>query len=140
MRARGDVTAGTGSGGVAAGIGGRHCSGVQIFSFDVPAGRAVDAYGSVGLTAQKLVRAEDVEVTVLHVAAGGSVGRHRAPVDQLFVVTAGRGAVQAGDGAWQPVAAGQAVVWRAGTEHSTRADEDLTAVVVEMADMPIPGW
>ncbi|MEU4240372.1 cupin domain-containing protein [Actinoplanes sp. NPDC026619] len=110
---------------------------MEIFSFEVSAGRAVDAYGSVGLTAQKLVRGEAVHVTVLHVAAGGRVGRHPAPVDQLFIVTAGRGAVQAGDGDWQPVGAGQAVVWRAGAEHATRADEDITAVVVEMEDMPL---
>jgi quercetin dioxygenase-like cupin family protein len=109
---------------------------VQIFSFEVSAGRSVGAYGSAGLTAQKLIRADAVEVTVLHVAAGGEIGRHVAPVDQLFLVTAGRGAVQGGDGAWEPINAGQAVRWPAGTEHGARADEDLTAVVIEMPEMP----
>ena len=97
----------------------------------------MDAYGSVGLTAKKLVRGETVEVTVLHVAAGGEIGRHPAPVDQLFLVTAGRGSVQAGDGDWQDVGTGQAVLWRAGTDHATRAAEDLTAVVIEMPELPL---
>jgi quercetin dioxygenase-like cupin family protein len=96
--------------------------------------RAVDSLGSRGLRALGLVRDEAVAVTVLHVAAGGEIGRHPAPVEQLFVVASGRGAVSGGDGTWQPVAAGQAVVWEAGEEHTTRADEDLTAVVVELAD------
>jgi quercetin dioxygenase-like cupin family protein len=110
---------------------------MEIFSFDVSAGRAVSPYGSVGLTAQKLVRGEAVEVTVLHVAAGGAIGPHPAPVDQLFLVTAGRGSVRGGTGEWQPVRAGQAVLWRAGTDHATRADEDLTAVVIEMPELPL---
>ncbi|WP_213011931.1 cupin domain-containing protein [Paractinoplanes toevensis] len=107
-----------------------------IFSFDVSVGRPVDAYGSVGLTAQKLVRGAAVEVTVLHVAAGGEIGRHPATADQLFLVTAGRGAVRTGDDDWEPIGAGQAILWRAGVDHATRAEAGITAVVVEMEDMP----
>jgi quercetin dioxygenase-like cupin family protein len=110
---------------------------VEIIPFDVSAGRSVTPYGSVGLTAQKLIRGEEIHVTVLHVAAGGEIGRHPAPVDQLFLVTAGRGSVRAGAGEWQPVQAGRAVLWRAGTEHATRADEAITAVVIEMEGMPL---
>ena len=94
-------------------------------------GRAVTAYGSVGLTAEALVRADAAAVTVLRVAAGGEIGRHPAPVDQMFVVVGGRGSVQGGDGPWQPVEAGQVVLWPAGEEHTTRAGEDLTAFVLE---------
>ena len=94
-------------------------------------GRAIAAYGSVGLTAEALVRTDAAAVTVLRVAAGGEIGRHPAPVDQAFVVVGGRGSVQGGDGPWQPVEAGQVVLWRAGEEHATRAVEDLTAFVVE---------
>ena len=93
-------------------------------------GRPVTAYGSVGLTAEALIRADAAAVTVLRVAAGGEIGRHPAPVDQVFVV-GGRGSVQGGDGPWEPVEAGQAVLWRAGEHHATKATEDLTAFVVE---------
>ncbi|WP_147457031.1 cupin domain-containing protein [Micromonospora pisi] len=106
---------------------------MEILSFDVSAGQPAEAYGSVGVTAQALFRGEAVAVTVLHVAAGGEVGRHPAPVDQLLVITAGHGVVQAGSGDWENVGAGQAVVWLAGEEHTTRAVADITAVVIEMA-------
>ena len=41
-----------------------------------------------------------------------------------------------GDGLWQPIAAGQAALWVAGEEHTTRADEPLVAVVVEVSQVP----
>ncbi len=112
---------------------------MEILSFDGPARRPVRAHGSVGVTAQALFRGESVVVTVLRVAAGGEVGRHPAPVDQLLVVTEGRGAVRAGDGDWESVGAGQMVLWRAGEEHTSRAVDDLTAVVIEMAATPLSG-
>jgi quercetin dioxygenase-like cupin family protein len=118
------------------GITGIYCSDVQIMSFDDSAGRAVEAYGSVGVTAQALFRAEAVAVTMLRVAAGGEVGQHPAPADQLLLITEGHGVVRAGGGAWESVGAGQMVLWRAGEEHTTRALDDITAVVIEMA---VPG-
>jgi quercetin dioxygenase-like cupin family protein len=106
-------------------------AGMEIIAFDAPTGRPVHAFGSSGLRASHLVHDEDLAVTVLHVAAGGEIGSHPATDDQLFLVTAGRGEVCGGDGAWRPVATGQAVLWRGGEVHTTRAHEDLTAVVVE---------
>lgn len=110
---------------------------VQMLDFGEPAGRAVSAHGSVGLTAQALVRSDSVAVTVLRVAAGGEIGRHPAVGDQLFTVVSGRGAVQGGDGVWHDIGAGQAAVWRAGEEHVTRADEDIVALVIEMPSIPL---
>ncbi|GAA2594674.1 hypothetical protein GCM10010435_87140 [Winogradskya consettensis] len=106
---------------------------MEIVSFDGVVGRAVEAFGSAGVTAQALFRGEAVAVTVLRVAAGGEIGRHAAAVDQVFVVMAGHGFVQAGEGDAEPVRAGQAVVWRAGEEHATTAVEDITAMAIEMA-------
>lgn len=60
-----------------------------------------------------------------------------APVDQLFVVVAGRAWVQGGDGVPAEIGAGQAAVWRVGEEHLTRAEEALTALVVEMPELPL---
>lgn len=95
------------------------------------------AFNSVGVTARHLAADDTIAVTVLHVAAGGEIGQHPATADQLFMVTAGHGSVRDGDGDWVPVRAGQAVVWRAGADHTTRAVEDLTAVVVEMVNLPL---
>ena len=94
-------------------------------------GQAVTAYGSRGLRAEAQVRYEGEALTVLRVAAGGEVGRHPADVDQFLLVVAGRGSVQSGDGPWEPVEAGHLVMWRAGEVHTTRADDEMTAYVLE---------
>ena len=104
---------------------------MEIRDLRAGGGRAVTAYGSRGLTAEGLIRADGVSVTVLRVEAGGEVGRHSADVDQLLLVVFGRGSVRGGDGPWESVEAGQVAIWAAGEEHSTRADEDLTAYVLE---------
>jgi quercetin dioxygenase-like cupin family protein len=110
---------------------------MEILSFDGSAARSVTAHGSVDFTVQALIRSDAVAVTVLRVAAGGLIGRHPAVGDQLFLVTAGAGSVQGGNGEWVDVAAGQGVLWRSGEEHTTRAAQDLTAVVVEMPSMAV---
>ena len=84
------------------------------------------------MTAQALIRDDAVAVTVLHVAAGGEIGRHPTVVDQMLLITRGRGTVQGGDGNWEAITTGQAVIWRAGEHHTTRAVEDITAVAIEM--------
>jgi len=94
-------------------------------------GRAVTAHGSRGLTATPFVQAPAVGVTVLELAAGGEIGRHAAPSEQLLVVLAGDGQVSGADGAWQPVTAGQAVLWSTGEEHATRAAAAMLVLVVE---------
>jgi quercetin dioxygenase-like cupin family protein len=110
---------------------------VEILSFDRSHGHEIEAHGSIGFAVQALVRAPDVAVTVLHVAAGGEIGRHPAPVDQLLLITAGRGRVQGGDGEWREVTVGDAVLWKAGEQHVTRATEPITAVTIEMPDLPL---
>lgn len=110
---------------------------MEILTFGRSAGHQITAHGSTGFAAQALVRAPDVAVTVLHVAAGGEIGRHPASVDQLLLITAGRGRAQGGDRVWHPVGVGDAVLWTAGEEHVTQADEAITAVAVEMPDLPL---
>jgi quercetin dioxygenase-like cupin family protein len=104
---------------------------VDIRNLRQPGGRPVPAYESVGLTAEALARGESVAVTVLRVEAGGRIGRHPAMGDQMLLVVAGRGRVRSGDGPWHPVAVGDVVRWRDGEDHTTEADDDLTAFVVE---------
>jgi quercetin dioxygenase-like cupin family protein len=110
---------------------------MEIKDLRGPGGREIAAYGSRGLTAEALVRSESVALTVLRVVAGGEIGRHPTDVDQFLLVVFGRGSVQSGDGAWEPVEAGQLVIWRAGEVHTTRADENLTAYVLEAPDIGV---
>jgi quercetin dioxygenase-like cupin family protein len=108
---------------------------MDIHDFRQASGEPVQAFGSVGVAARPLVRDGSSAVTVLHVEAGGEIGRHPAPVDRLLIVVSGRARVQGGDGTWADVTAGQAAAWRAGEEHLTRAVESLTALVVEALTM-----
>jgi quercetin dioxygenase-like cupin family protein len=110
---------------------------VQIVKLEAEVGRHVDHHGSRGVHARAVVRAQEIAVTVLHVAASGEIGRHPAAVDQLFLVVNGCGAVSGGDQNWQPVTSGDAVVWQAGEEHATRAEQNVTAVVVEMPGLRV---
>lgn len=96
---------------------------------------SIEAFGSVGLTAAKLVREPAAEVTVLRVEAGGEIGSHPAPVGQLLVVLSGGGEVRSGDGPWRPIGAGQAALWAAGEEHATRSKWGLTVLAIESTEL-----
>ncbi|BCJ40386.1 hypothetical protein GCM10010168_32460 [Actinoplanes ianthinogenes] len=95
--------------------------------------RPISAHGSVGLTAQALLRAETTAVTVLRVAPGGEIGDHPARGDQTLLITEGSGQVRSGAGPWHDVTAGDAVRWAAGESHTTRSAAGLTAVAIEVS-------
>ncbi|GAA0912386.1 cupin domain-containing protein [Virgisporangium aurantiacum] len=106
---------------------------MRIMTYPVEQGRDITDFGSSGVKFCPLTRIGRGGVAVMHVAAGGEIGRHPATVDQLFVVVAGRGSVCGHDGVWEPIATGKAAFWAAGEEHTTRADEPLVAVVIEVS-------
>lgn len=110
---------------------------MRIIDLDPDQGRSIAQYGSVGLRGFGLVDSEHVNVVVLHVEAGGQIGRHPATQDQLFVVVQGTGTVCGEGGDWRPIRAGQAALWAAGENHTTTAEDALTAIVIEMPQMPI---
>ena len=106
---------------------------MRFVEVDTRGGRAIDAYDSHGVSGAPVVRAEDVAVTVLDLAAGGEIGRHPAPSEQLLVVLSGAGTVSGADGEWRSIRTGQAVVWSRGEEHGARAGEPMRLLVVEYA-------
>lgn len=87
------------------------------------------AHGSISARVRRL--AADAHVVVIEIGRGGVVGRHPAGVAQLFAVVSGTGWVSGGDGAPEPIGAGEAVLWDAGEEHESGSDEGMTALVVE---------
>jgi quercetin dioxygenase-like cupin family protein len=103
---------------------------VQLVRFGPEIGRALDRFGSTAARIAPLARVE-AQVVVIHLEAGGRVGRHPAVGRQVLAVVAGAGTVSGGDGVEHAVEAGQAAVWEPGEEHETRTDTGLTAVVVE---------
>ena len=59
-------------------------------------------------------KAHGVLVQVMHLPAGGRVGRHKAVTPQLFAVVVGEGWVSGGDGTRRPIGPGTAALWEAG--------------------------
>lgn len=99
-----------------------------------PAPREVSAYGSRGVTYQRVARVERGAAGRIRVAPHGVLGRHEAPSRQALLVLAGSGTVSGGEGAARDVRAGDLVVFGAGEAHETRAGHDgLDLLVVEGA-------
>ena len=104
---------------------------MQIFRFDPEVSIPIDHFGSdfrIGRLTGDETRGR---VQILHLAAGGRVGRHRGGSRQLFAVVAGSGWVSGGDGHGRPIRPGQAAVWDPDEEHDVSSEEGLTAVCVE---------
>ncbi len=96
--------------------------------------RDITAFGSAGVAMDflpTLRAAEGARVHVMHLAAGGTIGRHPAPVHQVFAVVHGDCRVAGGDGVRRELSASQAVLWEPGEEHQTWASTDVVAVIVE---------
>jgi mannose-6-phosphate isomerase-like protein (cupin superfamily) len=97
--------------------------------------RDIDRFESVAARVRRL--ASEAHVVVIEIGAGGTVGRHPAAAQQLFVVVAGSGWVEGGDGSREPIASGEAVVWGPGEEHASGSDRGLMALVVETDAMEV---
>jgi quercetin dioxygenase-like cupin family protein len=99
-------------------------------------GRAIDRFGSVEAFVRGVSR-RVLQVVFIEIRAGGLVGRHPAGCEQLFVVVAGSGWVSGGDGAREPIAAGEGVIWSQGDEHESGSDDGMTAIVVEAEQLDV---
>ncbi len=96
--------------------------------------RDITAFGSAGVAMDFLPAlggADGARVHVAHLAAGGTIGRHPAPVHQVFAVVQGECRVASGDDEPRLARAGQAVLWEPGEDHQTWAVTDVVAVIVE---------
>ena len=97
--------------------------------------REVTAPGSVSARVRRL--APEAHVVVIEVGPGGLVARHPAVGAQLFAVVAGSGWVSGGDGAREPIEAGEAVLWDPGEEHESGSDAGMTVLVVEAQSLDL---
>ena len=79
----------------------------------------------------------EAHVVLIEIAPGGVVGRHPAAAPQLFVAVRGSGWVSSGDGAREPIEAGDAVAWERGEEHESGSDGGMTAIVVEAEPLDV---
>jgi hypothetical protein len=102
---------------------------------DLSGEREIDRFESVAARVRRL--APEAHVVVIDIGAGGTVGRHPAAAQQLFVVVRGSGWVAGGDGGREEIESGGAVLWDAGEEHESGSDEGMTALVVEAAAIDV---
>lgn len=101
-------------------------------------GEPMDHYGSEGATLTRLAVAfQEAHVNVIHLEAGGHLGRHPATVPQLLLVMQGAGSVAGGDGERTSIDAGQSALWEAGEEHDTRAETAMSLLIVEAAELRV---
>ena len=104
---------------------------MRILDLGSATGRPVTAHGSRGFSVAALGLSADAHLVVVHLAAGGVVGRHPAVGRQMLAVVAGDAVVSGGVGEPVAIGPGQAAIWEPYEPHETRTTDGLTALVLE---------
>lgn len=104
---------------------------MRIVRFDEEVGVPISEFGSRFRIGPLTGNDSRVRVQMMHLPAGGVIGRHPAGVRQLFGAVAGAGWVSGGDGRRRELRPGYAAVWEPGEEHGAGSDTGLTAICVE---------
>jgi GrpB-like predicted nucleotidyltransferase (UPF0157 family) len=104
---------------------------VKIFRFDAEVSRPIDGFGSDFRLGRLVQTGAGAVVQVMHLAAGGLVGRHPAVGQQLFAIVSGAGWVSGGDGRRRKLGVGYAALWDVGEEHSAGSDGGMIALCIE---------
>lgn len=103
---------------------------MRIHRFDAEVSIPVTEFGSRLRAAPITGERSACQVSVLHLPAGGLVGRHEAPVRELFCVVAGSGWVSGREGARRELGPGWAAEWDEGELHEAGSASGLTAVSI----------
>jgi len=106
---------------------------VRVFRFDVEVSRPIAHLGSRFDLSPLIESRGPVVVSVLHLPAGGGIGRHPAAARRLLAIVDGAGSVSGADCRVRPIRRGYAALWDEGEEHGAHSDVGLTAVCVEGA-------
>jgi quercetin dioxygenase-like cupin family protein len=104
---------------------------MEISSLDACPSHPLTSFGSSDAVISLVAGGAHASVVRLELSAGGCIGSHVAPTEQLFIVVAGAGHVRSGDSPPVNVGAGDVVLWQAGEVHETTSETGLTALVVE---------
>ncbi len=72
---------------------------------------------------------------VLHFAAGGEIGPHRAGFGQLLVALSGTGWVAGGDGERRDLPEGHAALITRGETHSKGSETGMTALMIQVREL-----
>jgi GrpB-like predicted nucleotidyltransferase (UPF0157 family)/quercetin dioxygenase-like cupin family protein len=104
---------------------------MRILRFDPKVSFPVSHFGSHFTVAPLTAPGARAQVQVLHLPAGGAVGRHEAALRQLFAVVAGSGWASGQESRHRDLRAGYAALWDQGEDHEAGTDTGLTALCIE---------
>lgn len=111
---------------------------MQLLNFAKDKAKPVLNYNSIFTAYNKIIKTENAtNFGFMYVEANGLVGRHRAPVPQLFIVIEGDGWVQGESDEKVKVQKGEAVLWEKGESHVCGSQKGLTAIVIQSAELQI---
>ena len=105
---------------------------MEVVDFSPGAARPIELFASVAASSVPIGHgAGAVHVYAVRLAPGGSIGRHVAGFDQLFLVVEGSGWAEGGDGVRVDLPAGRGAFFRKGEEHAKGSVAGLTAIMVQ---------
>ena len=104
---------------------------MRIFQFDPNVSIPISKHGSRFKIGPLTGTESRVRVQMMHLPAGGAIGRHAATSAQLFAVVSGSGWVSGAEGRRRPLRTGYAALWSEGEEHEAGTDSGLAAVCIE---------
>ena len=109
---------------------------MKIVDYRVRAEEPIERYGSHGAAFGRMAGLEGSgQVGCIRIEPGGLLGRHPAPIPQLFCVIDGQGQVSGADGTHHSIESGQAAVWEAEESHEASTDSGMIVIVIELASI-----
>lgn len=105
---------------------------MTVIDFSPARARPIELFGSARAASVPLGDgAGEVHVYAVRIAPGGSIGRHVAGFDQLFLVVEGSGWAEGGDGVRVDLPSGRGAFFRKGEMHSKGSAGGLTAIMIQ---------
>ncbi|TDL38288.1 cupin [Macrococcoides bohemicum] len=96
----------------------------------------VDKFDSLDFYINRITNINSkVMINIANLDSNGVIGSHKAPVNQLLIVTNGEGKVRTNTTDFIPISINQAVFFNAGEVHETRSDTGMVAIIIESPDL-----
>lgn len=109
----------------------------RIDFFAIPT-QPIALFDSVAAASQSVAGGRgDVHVHCLRFEPGGQIGTHPTGFGQMFLVLEGSGWALGADGRRLELAAGQAVFFERGEQHSKGSDSGMTVLMLQVTDLQL---
>lgn len=111
---------------------------IRIFSFDIDRALPIERFGSGGASSVELAHGSgEAHSYAVHFQPGGSIGRHPAGFDQLFLVVQGSGWVAGADGVRLAVDQACGAFIPKGEVHSKGSEAGMLAVMIQASEFAL---